>query len=553
MGKDRKNFDKRGGGDRKFKPKFGQKFGSFRDFQDNEKPIELTVDKISIKEHDGKNVIVRGVIDRVAQTSGPTLFSLGDGTGTLMLKGFDGAGVRAYPEVKENDIIVATVKIKEYESAIEGEIERISKLEGEGAEAIKKTIEELEKKRATVIPPVFLAKSPILDKLKERFVKAATEIRLAIIKSRPIIVRHHNDCDGYSAGYSLERAIVPLIIQQHGGGKAPWEYYTRSPCNAPLYEIEDSIKDAAHSLADAAKFSNKMPLVVIVDTGSGEEDLIGIQQGRIHGMDFIVVDHHFFEKDLVSDETLVHINPFLEGEDGSKFSAGMLCTELSRFINPDVKTIEYIAALSGLADRIDNPPVMNEYISIAEKKGYTKELLHDISALIDFVSTKLRFMEAREYIEVVFGDPIDKQKKLVKILVPKIRMMEARGLSIAKSAAKKEKIGKLTFQILEIEQSFSRNAYPKPGKVTGMLHDNFQEETKDKNVVTIGLMPDAITMRATLESKFSVHDFIAYVTKHNPEAFVEGGGHHQAGAIRFVPSTQGKVMESLRNYIKSLK
>ena len=41
--------------------------------------------------------------------------------------------------------------------------------------------------------------------------QAATQIRLAVIQDRPIIVRHHNDCDGYSSGFALERAIIPLI------------------------------------------------------------------------------------------------------------------------------------------------------------------------------------------------------------------------------------------------------------------------------------------------------------------------------------------------------
>ena len=99
----------------------------------------------------------------------------------------------------------------------------------------------------------------------------------------------------------------------------------------------------------------------------------------------------------------------------------------------------------------------------------------------------------------------------------------------------------------------SRNAYPKPGKVTGMIHDFFQEDTKDLNVVTIGLMPDAITMRATDESNFSVHELIAYLHKQLPEAFVEGGGHHHAGAMRFVPSHQKKILDSLRAYIKSVQ
>lgn len=510
--------------------------------------MELPISQISIQKHDGRTLDIAGIVDSVAQTTGPTLFSVVDGSGTLVLKGFDGPGVRAYPDIKEGDAIMATVKIKEFQDALEGEIRRITKLDAHSSKALKQKIEAAERERATVTPLPFLVKSQVLDKLKDSFIKAATEVRLAIIKNRPIIVRHHNDADGYSAGFAMERAIIPLIIQQHGGGKAPWEYFTRSPSAAPFYEIEDSIKDTANSLRDVAKFSNKMPLIVIVDTGSGEESLLGIKQGKIHDSDFIVVDHHFFDTDVTTPEVLVHINPFVVGEDGAKYSAGMLCTELARFINPKV-SLNYVPAMSGLADRIDNPEIINAYISLAEKQGYTKEFLHDIATLIDFVSTKLRFMEAREYIEVVFGEPLEKQKSLVGLMAPYIRKMEARGLAIARSAVKREKAGKTTLQLLFIEETFARGAYPKPGKVNGMMHDEAQTKDRITNLVSIGVLTDAMTIRASDESEFSIHDLIAHLNKAIPEAFVEGGGHKHAGAIKFVPSQRDAVLKQVRAFL----
>ncbi len=510
--------------------------------------MDTPLGSITLKKHDKTTLTVAGTIDSIAQTGGPTLFTVVDGSGTLTMKGFDGPGVRAYPEIVEGNVIRATLKIKEFQGMIEGEIMRVVKLEGMAAQELKKNIESQERQRAQVKPVPFLVKSPVLEKLKDSFVKAATEVRLAVIRNRPIIVRHHNDADGYSAGFAMERAIIPLIIQQHGGGKAPWEYFTRSPSAAPFYEIEDSIKDTANSLRDVAKFSNKIPLVLIVDTGSGEESLLGIKQGAVHGEDFIVVDHHFFEHDVTTPEVLVHINPFVVGEDGVKYSAGMLCTELARFINPSV-SLDYIPAMSGLADRIDNPEVMEPYTKIAEKHGYTKQFLHDIAALLDFVSTKLRFMEAREYIEVVFGEPLEKQKALVGLMAPYIRKMEQRGLDIARSAVKREKVGKTTLQLLFIEETFARGAYPKPGKVNGLLHDEAQTKDKLTNLVSIGVLTDVMTIRASDESNFSIHDLIAYLNKHAPSAFVEGGGHKHAGAIKFVPSQRDAVLAAVRKFL----
>lgn len=502
----------------------------------------------------GETAIVKGIIDAVAQTSGPTLFTLTDGTGSLVLKGFSAPGERAYTEIEERDNIEARIQINEFNGVLEGEIKQIKKLSEEESKRFREEILRLQREKAKPDEKSFLIKSRILEKMRFSFIKAATEIRLAIIQNRPIIVRHHNDADGYSSGFSLEKAILPLIEEQHKSSKAAWEFYIRAPCQAPFYEIDDSIRDTATSLRNEAKFSNKMPLIIIADNGSSPEDLMAIKQGKVHGIEFIVIDHHFFDEDVISKEVLVHLNPFLVGENGSAFSAGMLCTELSRLINSNVKNVDQIAAMAGIADRIDllNKEDLNKYLKIAESEGYNKELLQDIATVIDFVSAKLRFMEAREYIEVLFGEPRNKQKELVSLMAPYIRTLDEKGLKIAKSSAKIEKINNTTLQSIFIEKSFPGfGFFPKPGRVIGLAHDNLQKEKKITNLVSAGILNSAMTMRATDEANFSVHDLITFINEKLPEAFVEGGGHKNAGAITFIPSKQEKIFSLLKDFIKS--
>ena len=501
----------------------------------------------------GQRFKISTFVDSVNQTSGPTLFSVSDGTGTLVLKGFESPGERAHPHIKEGDAIEAIVQINEFNGMLEGEIKKIVKLDEEKTLAFKKHIEKVERERSTPKDMDFLIKSPLLDKLKDSIIRAATEIRLAIIQNRPIIVRHHNDADGYSAGFTLERAILPLIEKHHASEKAAWEFYLRAPCAAPFYEIDDSIRDTAMSLRNAAKFSNKMPLVIIADNGSSPEDLMAIRQGKVHGASFVVIDHHFFERDVISDEVLAHINPFLVGENGAAFSAGMLCTEIARFINSDVKNIVQVAAMAGYADRIDltNPKAVEDYLKLAEKEGYTRSLLSDIATVIDFVSSKLRFMEAREFIEVIFGEPRNKQKELVSLLAPYIKQLDAKGLEIAKSAAKIEEIGKVTLQTIFIEENFPGfGFFPKPGRAVGLLHDYLKESKKVSSLVTAGIMGSAITIRTTDEANFSVHEFINFINQRNKHAFAEGGGHKNAGSVTFIPSKQREAVSLLKEFIK---
>ena len=546
-GKNKGNFNKKKKNFKSFKKLGNKSFGKMSNIE----PKNVSIENVDLS-YKG-NILVFGIVNRVVQTGGPTIFVVSDGTGSLSLKGFIGPGLRAHPEIEEGDVVKSIVNVAEYQGEIEGEIKRINKLNDEEKKEFLKKLKILEKERAKVTPPEFLVKSPILDKLKERFIEAATQIRLAVIQDRPIIVRHHNDADGYSSGFSLERAILPLIIKQHSSVKAPWEFFLRAPSQAPFYEIDDSIRDMANSLRNVAKFSNKMPLVIIADNGSSEQDLMGIKQGKVHGADFIVVDHHGFEKDVISAEVLVHINPFLVGEDGSHYSAGMLCSELARFINPNVENITQIPAMAGYADRIDlgNPKVMQDYLEIAEKEGYSKELLSDISLVIDYVSAKVRFMEVREYIEVLFGEPRAKQKELVSLMAPYIRELDKKGLAIGKSNAKQEKLGSTTLQTIEIQETFPGfGFFPKPGRAVSLVHDDYLNSGKTKALVTAGLMNTAITLRATDDANFSVHEFLEILEKKLPGAFANGGGHKNAGSINFLPYKKKEVVELLREFVK---
>ncbi len=523
-----------------------------KDYDKENHLSHIDCDKIDFS-FSGKRIIVSGVVQRIIQTAGPTIFEINDGTGNLSLKAFVSAGERSYPNINEGDVILSIIKISEFNGEIEGDIIKISKKTGEDAEKIIKNIEYKLRKKAKVNFNSFLIDSPILDKLKNKMIKAAEEIRLAVLQNRPIIVRHHNDADGYASGFALEKAIIPLIEKQHATPKASWEYFVRAPSSAPYYEIDDSIRDTASSLRNAAKFSNKMPLIIIADNGSTEEDLIAIQQVKIHGSDVIVIDHHPYEEDVITKEVVEHINPFLVEESGDMFSAGMLCTELALIINPTISNIEMIPAMSGLADRIDiaNKKDVDKYCEIASKKGYSKKLLSEIALVIEYTSTKLKFMEAREYIEVLFGEPREQQRKLVELMAPYIKSLDEKGLLIAKSNRTLEKINGKTLQIINIDETFPGfGFFPKPGRAVGLIHDDIKNDGII-SLISVGVMNTAMTFRATDLANFSVHEFINYVKKKDPESFIEGGGHKNAGSVTFLPYKKNIILELLKEFLNN--
>jgi RecJ-like exonuclease len=163
-------------------------------------------------------------------------------------------------------------------------------------------------------------------------------------------------------------------------------------------------------------------------------------------------------------------------------------------------------------------------------------------------------MEAREYIEVLFGEPRTRQKELVSLMAPYIKELDRKGLAIGKSEAIQEHIGHITLQTIEIEKSFPGfGFFPKPGRATGLIHDNYQKESGVSSLVTAGIMNTAITIRATDDAKFSVYALKDYLTELLPDAFVEGGGHKNAGTLSFIPGKKDEVIKLLKRFFADRK
>ena len=175
----------------------------------------------------------------------------------------------------------------------------------------------------------------------------------------------------------------------------------------------------------------------------------------------------------------------------------------------------------------------------------------NIATVIDFVSAKLKFMEAREYIEIIFGEPRAQQKKLVELMAPYINELDKKGLEIAKSGAQIEKLGRVTLQLIDIDKTFPGfGFFPKPGRAVGLVHDFIQKDKKLDAVVTVGVMNTAITIRATDKADFSVHELIKEINKKVKDSFADGGGHKNAGSITFLPSKREEVLKVLRDFVR---
>ncbi len=506
--------------------------------------VSKEVETVAIPELEGrigKIVEVRGIVTHVKQTAGPTIFTILDGSRSVNAVAFE-SGDRAYPEIGVDDVVSVIGIVKRRDSKVQVEVLEMEKLLGEEAYEIRKRVEREVEKACEPEFKGFLIESEVLKRLKDEMLSVARELKRAVYESRPIIIRHHWDADGTCGGVALEVALIDLVEKVHADSEAKYYLVKRKVSRAPFYELEDVVRDLDESLEDAEKFGDKIPLVVLVDNGSGREDVPAIRQFLTFGADVITIDHHFPDEE-VDAYLLHHVNPYKVGGD-SNYTSGILCVEIARMIS-DV-SVEHLAAISVVGDRAEGE--VEKYVEIA---GMDREELKDIALALEYEMFYLRFRAASGIVHEILGfGRKDRQKKLVEMLSQYAKQAIEEQLQPAMESVKVQVLPNgVALAALDVENFAKKFTFPPPGKLTGEVHDRLKE--KYEKLVTIGYGPDFAVIRSEgvqLDIPRLVEEL-----KREIVAAVDGGGHLVVGSIKFVQGKRREVLARLAAKIGSLK
>ena len=494
----------------------------------------------------GKLVSISGEVVQTKQTSGPTIFTITDEDGSVSCAAFVEAGMRAYPDINLEDMVKAIGEIQMRNGGIQMEVLEIKKLTPEEAGSIKAVIEKSIDDRAAPAHIEFMVKSDVLEKLRPSMEKVARRIRRAILKSEPIIVRHHADADGICAGVAVERACLPLIRAQ-GDSEAEYHFFSRSPSKAPFYELEDINKDLVMALEDVQRHGQHMPLILLTDNGSTEEDLDAYKYAKVYGIDLLVVDHH--HPDEIVDQYLVgHVNPYHAGGDFG-ITAGMLGAELARMINPAVEEeVKLLAAVAGVGDRSEAPE-RAMYISLVKDK-FPEEHLKKIALALDYEQFWLKYNDGKGIVDdiLAFGD-LKRHNDLIELLNELASRMIKDQMDTSLPHVKISQLPNgAILHVIDVELFAHKFTFPAPGKTTGEIHDIMVKKNEGKPIVTLGFGPDF----AVLRSKGVLMNIPVMVRELRDEikgGGVSGGGHLVVGSVKFVEGMRKEVLEELTKKI----
>ena len=518
-----------------------------KDYNTVEVEKELPTSKASeLSKLVGKQIMLKGEVIQVKQTGGPTIFTVADDSGLVFCAAFERAGVRAYADIDSEMMVRVIGEVSLRNNQVQVEIKSMKRLWGGDASAVKDQIEQAIDRRAEPFATEFLVKSEVMTKLIPAMKQVAKEIRRAVFKSQPIVVRHHADADGITAAVAIETAILPLI-KEVGGPDAEYYNYRRAPSKAPFYELEDVTKDLTYALEDQTRHGQKMPLIVLMDNGSTEEDVPAMRQAQVYGLEMLVVDHHHPHK-IVDQFLIAHVNPAHQGGDFG-LTTGMLATEIARMIYPQVESkIKHFPAVSAVGDRSEAPEAA-EYIKLVEDK-YGREDLKKVALALDYEAFWLRFNEGRGLInDILCLGRLDRHRMIVDLLCEQANAAIDEQLRASMGNVKSTKLPNgIIMNVLDVENFAHKFTFPPPGKTSGEVHDRLCKKFAGKPVVTIGYGPDFAVLRSRAV-RMNIPQMVKELMEEIPNGGVSGGGHLVVGSIKFVGGMRKEVLAKLAEKI----
>ncbi|MCF7871564.1 hypothetical protein K9L97_00870 [Candidatus Woesearchaeota archaeon] len=458
---------------------------------------------------------------------GPVIFVVTDGTGMIDAKIKDS-------DFEENDVVYIEGKVSERAGKLQIDIDKIKKEE--------KDFDSILDEKANPDWTSFSIKSDRFEIMKDHMLRVAKKIRKAVLNNRPIIIRHHNDSDGINSGLAIEQSIKGLMKEI---GVDPSYNLYRSPSKAPFYEVTDVFKDLT-MIKRLEGFDQINPLLLVLDNGSTPEDVFGMKTMSLMGVEVIVIDHHN-PVQLVNGKTAVcpylvdHVNPYLYGLD-SQTSAGMLCYEISRMIYKGFDN-PLMPAIAAITDRCD----ISETKRYIENAGKTREELGKMGVAIDFMAYHFKFDPGKGVFEEIYKKP-----DLVDMINEKVKQGTETQLQSTLPYLRTQEINGVIFSHIDLEKYTLRFTFPAPGRVIGAIHDKVVEDYSNSPVVSVGHLSDMIIIRAN-QLVLPVQKIIERLQKEFPEANVDGGGHEQAGTIKFVSAHLTEILERIKQMLKERK
>jgi len=447
---------------------------------EDEQAVDLGYDRAQVadlRDRVGEDVRIEGEVVSVRQTSGPTVFELGDETGVVDCAAFVEAGVRAYPEVETGDVVRLDGEIRLRRDELQVETEALVALEGEERETVETRLEDALDEEAS--PDGFepLTDDEAVAAVVEDVEAVATTVRRAVLESRPVVVRHDATADGYVAGAAIERAVLPLVRDEHANADAAYHYFDRRPLEEGSYDMDDATKDVTRMLDNRERHDEKLPLFVFAAAGSTADSLDGLELLDLYGVESVVVDGVAAD-DAVTD--LVAETATVPGR-----TAGTVAANVAAAANDDVR--DDLGHLPAVTFWEDTPEA---YADLAADAGIDADAATRLREAIALEAFYQSYEDKRELIiDLLF----DQEVGLAEQVSEQFREKLDAELQTAEANLESREVAGVDVSLLDTDAYTHRFDFPPKSLLLDELHRRHRDETP----VVVGHAMDELYVRAT--------------------------------------------------------
>ncbi|QKY19766.1 S1 RNA-binding domain-containing protein [Halolamina sp. CBA1230] len=496
-----------------------------------EEPTRRDIGELS--DRVGEEVRIEGEVVSARQTGGPTVFELRDETGVVDCAAFVEAGVRAYPEIEVGDIVRLDGEVEVRREELQVETEALVELEGEERETVERRLAEAMTERARPDDPTLVADDDAVAAADEGLLDAAEAIRRAVFESRPIVVRHAATADGYVAGVALERAILPMVREEHAESDAEYHYVNRRPLEESVYEMNDATNDVTSMLQDRDRHDEKLPLVVLAGTASTAESEDGLEMLGIYGAERVVVDA------APADTEIADVSDVLVNPDADGLSTGALASSLATTVSPDVR--EEIAHLPAVSYWEDTP---DAYLDAAREAGFDEEAVTELREAIALEAYYQSYDEKRELIgDLLFGESpeavaagapgdVAESETLAGHIATQFREKMDTEVETAEANIERSESEGVEVAVLDTEEYTHKYDFPPSSLLLDELHRRGDAD------VTIGIAMDELWVRA--DTDVDLREVAREAAANAANAGVSAAGLRE-GRIEFLSGARDEV------------
>jgi len=296
-----------------------------------------------------------------------------------------------------------------------------------------------------------------------------------------------------------------------------------------VYGMDAATNDATRMLQDRDRHDEKLPLFLLVGTGSTVESADGIDLLSVYGVDAVVVDAAVADAETrEAVDTLV--SPEIEPVDAD-LSTGALVASLASAVNDEVRAdLRHLPAASYWADAPDR------YVDLARDAGYDVERVAELREAVALEAYYQSYQDKRELVaDLLFEDGGD----LAAHVSEQFREKLETEVETATANIITEAVDGVEFDVLDTDNYTHRYDFPP----TPLLLDDLHRRNANGDAhATVGIGTDELYVRTT--EAVSVRDIAARTAELAPAADVTTAGLRE-GKIEFLSGERDAVEDAI--------